>query len=372
MVLIFSFLFVQIVWSVRANVPIIDISPLLETSQDSNTNHDALMNCSIHINQALVYPGVFKIYGYESIFDSFYKTNLIQTSKDLFDLPIDIKNEIKMNISDPVHGLRGYIPFAQESGLISSTFEPKEGFSYGFDHDTSKSNYMRNKWPDVNIFDINHIANLKIFYMKQATLTTKILQSIVNLWESSLEIEDVKDLKSYMDTIDGREISVMRLFHYFHSNDERVKDVKSKNPNLEILGSSPHSDWGLLTLILQDQTGGLQFYDSKFGNWINVEADDNHLIVNGGDYLSLISKNKYHSPIHRVKCSAAKERYSFVYFHYPGPNSKFPSVDIHEESNIKRQSVIHNSLIGNDGEISDVEETFGNYILKKWRGVNKI
>ena len=55
----------------------------------------------------------------------------------------------------------------------------------------------------------------------------------------------------------------MRFFHYFPH--DKLKDNQNQ------IGSSPHTDWGFLTLILQ-QPGvlGLQ-YSPVTNEWINVE-----------------------------------------------------------------------------------------------------
>ena len=52
-------------------------------------------------------------------------------------------------------------------------------------------------------------------------------------------------------------------------------------------------DWGLLTLILADNIEGLQFlYSDDNGDtlWVDVpNVDSDSLVVNAGDYLSLLS-----------------------------------------------------------------------------------
>uniref|UniRef100_M1CHI5 Leucoanthocyanidin dioxygenase n=2 Tax=Solanum tuberosum TaxID=4113 RepID=M1CHI5_SOLTU len=52
------------------------------------------------------------------------------------------------------------------------------------------------------------------------------------------------------------------------------------------LGMPPHSDHGLLTLIIQNQVGGLQVQHQ--GKWIHVNALPNSLLVNIDDHLELV------------------------------------------------------------------------------------
>ena len=71
-------------------------------------------------------------------------------------------------------------------------------------------------------------------------------------------------------------------------------------PNLT-LGMPPHSDYGFLTLLLQDEVEGLQIqYQDK---WITVQPIANSFVVNVGDHLevslsifniSIENTKKYH------------------------------------------------------------------------------
>lgn len=51
------------------------------------------------------------------------------------------------------------------------------------------------------------------------------------------------------------------------------------------MGMPPHSDHGLLTLLIYNQVGGLQVQHQ--GKWINVNALPNSLLVNTGDHLEV-------------------------------------------------------------------------------------
>nr|XP_025701937.1 1-aminocyclopropane-1-carboxylate oxidase homolog 1 isoform X2 [Arachis hypogaea] len=64
------------------------------------------------------------------------------------------------------------------------------------------------------------------------------------------------------------------------------------------LGTSGHWDSGFLTLLLQDQVGGLQiFYENQ---WVDITPVSNALIINLGDMMQLITNNKFVSSKHRV------------------------------------------------------------------------
>lgn len=54
-------------------------------------------------------------------------------------------------------------------------------------------------------------------------------------------------------------------------------------PEKGVLGAGPHSDYGMLTLLLTDGTPGLQIQQG--GAWIDVENVPGGLVVNLGDML---------------------------------------------------------------------------------------
>ncbi|KAJ4722653.1 1-aminocyclopropane-1-carboxylate oxidase [Melia azedarach] len=78
------------------------------------------------------------------------------------------------------------------------------------------------------------------------------------------------------------------------------------------LGASRHSDPSFLTILLQDQIGGLQvFYENR---WIDVEPIAGGLVVNIGDFLQVISNDKFKSVDHRVAANHVGPRVSVACF----------------------------------------------------------
>ncbi|KAK4438137.1 2-oxoglutarate-dependent dioxygenase 19 [Sesamum alatum] len=81
------------------------------------------------------------------------------------------------------------------------------------------------------------------------------------------------------------------------------------------VGIAPHSDQGLLTLLIQNQVAGLQLQHK--GNWVNVTALPNSIMVVIGDHLEIFSNGKYKSVLHRAMVNNEKTRISIAMFNGP-------------------------------------------------------
>ncbi|XP_010556891.1 PREDICTED: 1-aminocyclopropane-1-carboxylate oxidase homolog 1-like [Tarenaya hassleriana] len=78
------------------------------------------------------------------------------------------------------------------------------------------------------------------------------------------------------------------------------------------MGTGTHTDSGFLTVLLQDQIGGLQVLHDDY--WIDVKPIPDALIINLGDFLQLISNDKFISVYHRVLTKKAGPRISVASF----------------------------------------------------------
>ncbi|KAF8040124.1 hypothetical protein BT93_B2371 [Corymbia citriodora subsp. variegata] len=91
-------------------------------------------------------------------------------------------------------------------------------------------------------------------------------------------------------------------------------------PDLTV-GLTSHTDPGVITLLLQDQVGGLQV---KHGDeWVDVAPVPGALVVNIGDILQIMSNDEYKSVDHRVLANPSQEpRVSIAVFCNPSNREK--------------------------------------------------
>jgi isopenicillin N synthase-like dioxygenase len=80
------------------------------------------------------------------------------------------------------------------------------------------------------------------------------------------------------------------------------------------LGCGAHTDWGALTLLAQDDAGGLQV-QARGGGWIDVPPVDGAFVVNIGDLMQRWTNDRWPSTLHRVvHRHPHRHRYSIAHF----------------------------------------------------------
>ena len=84
---------------------------------------------------------------------------------------------------------------------------------------------------------------------------------------------------------------LFRIFHY---------PALPDNAEADEWGVGEHTDYGLLTLLAQDEHGGLQVRTPP-GDWLDVPAEPGVLVCNIGDMLDRLTEGRYRSTPHRVR-----------------------------------------------------------------------
>ncbi|CAJ1968818.1 unnamed protein product, partial [Sphenostylis stenocarpa] len=148
------------------------------------------------------------------------------------------------------------------------------------------------------------------------------IQESLGIIEGNEEEETEEKDNILKDLEDGSQMMVFNLY------------PPCPEPDLT-LGMPPHSDYGFLTLLLQDQVQGLQVHFQ--GQWFTVQPINNAFVVNVGDHLEIYSNGKYKSVLHRVMVNAEKKRTSVASLHsLPFNCTVRPSPKLIDQANPKR------------------------------------
>ena len=231
-----------------------------------------------------------------------------------FDLPEATKLTVRKQFDS-----RGYEPAGLQRLDNASPGDLKESFnfSHGVFMDTGRE--MINKWPP-DMADFRD--QLEAYYRSQLALVMHITRLIAR----SLDLP-----ASYFDRAMERPGGTLRLLRY---------PPQPADAEFNQLGAGAHTDWGWLTLLAQDDSGGLEV-QSAAGSWIRADPIPDTFVVNLGDLVSRWTNDRYHSTMHRVlNRRPERNRHSIVFFSEPeystrieclptclaiGENAKYPS-----------------------------------------------
>jgi isopenicillin N synthase-like dioxygenase len=81
-------------------------------------------------------------------------------------------------------------------------------------------------------------------------------------------------------------------------------------------GAAPHTDYGNITFLAQDDAGGLEL-QMRDGTWIGIAPMPGAFVCNIGDCLMRWSNDVYVSNLHRVVNRSGRARYSVAFFGDP-------------------------------------------------------
>lgn len=212
-----------------------------------------------------------------------------------FDLPEDEKLKIPINTNQ-----RGYLPMHKQTQLHGKQPNRSQSFIFGLDlpaddpdrvagipmHDT-------NKWPE-NLPAFR--ATMEEYWRALYELAPKLLRGL------ALAMRQPED---FFVPFYKKPDSLLRCVTYPAIEGEFTGQF----------GAGPHTDNGTLTILAQDDIGGLQLR-TLAGDWIDAPVVPGTFVINVGDMVLRWTNGFFRSTPHRVVCSN-RTRYSLPFFFFP-------------------------------------------------------
>ncbi|MBA1272341.1 2-oxoglutarate and iron-dependent oxygenase domain-containing protein [Stutzerimonas azotifigens] len=276
-------------------LPIIDIAPLYRSDESGH------LEVARQIDSACREWGFFYIKGHPISVERL--AALTDYARRFFAQSSDEK--LRIDITKSSHH-RGYGAIATEQLDPSRPSDLKETFDMGFhmpsDHpDVLAGKPLRgpNRHPDMDGWQ----ALVEGHYRDMQDLACTLLRAIA----LALGIE-----RDFFDRRFVEPISVFRMIHYPPRNTASSEDQQ---------GAGAHTDYGCVTLLHQDQAGGLQVQNVR-GEWIDAPPIEDTYVVNIGDMMARWSNDRYKSTPHRVVSPLGVDRYSMPFFAEPHPDTE--------------------------------------------------
>jgi isopenicillin N synthase-like dioxygenase len=129
----------------------------------------------------------------------------------------------------------------------------------------------------------------------------------------------------------------------------------------EDLGVGAHTDYGLLTLLWQDDIGGLEVWHRD--RWLAAPPIPNSFVCNVGDMLDRLTAGRYVSALHRVRNISSQPRISMPLFLDPGFDAilePIPSVP-----GLSPSGVGSAARRWDGTDLATLSGTYGDYLLGK-------
>jgi len=312
-----------------SRIPVIEIGPLVGRSGDRRAVADA-------IGRACRECGFFYVVGHGV--DPVLQARLEAQAQRFFARPLEEKLAIRMERGGSAW--RGYFPLGAE--LTSGRPDAKEGIYFGAELDASHP-LVRAGTPlhGPNLFpEQEGLRDAVLAWMAAMTQLGHALMGGIAL---SLDLPE--DWFATRYTSDP--LVLFRIFNY-------PEIRRGDDPPWSV---GEHSDYGVLTILLQDDAGGLQV-KSRSG-WIDAPPLPGSFVCNLGDMLDRMTGGLYRSTPHRVRNAARRDRLSFPFFFDPNWNAAvrpIPGCEITRDDRDERWD---------RASVHEWRGTYGDYLLAK-------
>ncbi|KAK6159393.1 hypothetical protein DH2020_006707 [Rehmannia glutinosa] len=261
-------------------IPLIDLSPSINSSKS-----DDLANLVAEIGDACENWGFFQVINHGVPLEVRERIEL--ASREFFALSKEEKKKVSRNEVN----LFGYSDFE----ITKSVRDWKEVFDCTIENPTV-----------IYASDEPDDEELKELYNQWPEYPPDLRNAKTDIQITGTHSLELRITERSVTWLFKNQTSFMRLNYY----------PPCPAPQLA-LGLGRHKDAGAMTILAQDDVGGLEVKRKSDGEWIFVKPTPDAYIVNVGDLIQVWSNDKYESVEHRVTVNSQKERFSIPFFINP-------------------------------------------------------
>jgi len=218
-------------------------------------------------------------------------------ARDFFARPLDEKLAVRMRAET---GWRGYFPLEGETTDPAFGKDPKEGFDIAVAPTRlpGVAEHAAIPWP-AQPPEMREV--LTAYHEALCDLGRLISRGF------ALALDLPED---FFAARLERPTAILRILHY--PPVERVADPAGLPP----FGCGAHSDYGYLTMLAQDDQGGLQVQNLA-DQWIDVPPLEGAFVCNIGELMGRWTNDRFRATPHRVVRVKPGSRYSIPFFFHP-------------------------------------------------------
>ena len=316
-----------------SSLPIINVNPLINRESAS---YNKIFKVSKEISKACRDTGFFYINGHGV--DERLQLKLEQLSRQFFKL--EGMEKMRISMAKGGRAWRGYFPV--EGELTSGRPDLKEGIYLGAELDVNDIR-VKKGYPlhGANLFPQKPVG-FKETILQYMDVLTHLGHALMRGIALSLDLEPDYFYQRYM----ADPLILFRIFHYLAQ-----KEVVNQ------WGVGEHTDYGVLTILKQDEVGGLQV--KSMGQWIEAPPIPGTFVCNIGDMLDRMTGGLYRSTPHRVLNTSGKGRMSYPFFFDPNFDAKVQRIE-----NIETVDDDHEDR-WDQASVHAFDGTYGDYLLNK-------
>jgi len=270
----------------RFQVPIIDLQLGFSSQQHDHFCKDQYDSIAAQISRAAENWGFFQIINH-GIPDSLI-ARVQEASKAFFQLPTQEKEAYANEAQNPI----GY---GSKIGYSPDSEAKLEWGDYYYNAIWPPDMRDMSKWP-IKLSDFTESMD------EYSRELSKLFELLMEVLSRDLDLESENSLN---ESVGGERKGLHIRINYY---------PPCPQPDL-VVGLAPHSDPNVLTILLRDQTPGLQI--RKDGAWIDVQCVPGALVVNIADQMEILSNGKFKSIEHRGVVHKDRSRMSWAVFCSP-------------------------------------------------------